>query len=70
VTGSKKTCFVISPIGTEGSEVRRRADQILRHVVGPAADAAGFLAIRADQISEPGLITTQVIQHIVEDPWS
>ena len=64
----KKTCFVISPIGAEGSDVRRRADQILRHVIGPAAEAAGFSAIRADQISEPGLITTQVIQHIVDDP--
>lgn len=64
----KATCFVISPIGTDGSDIRRRADQILRHVIGPAADTCGFEAIRADQISEPGLITTQVIQHILEDP--
>lgn len=49
-------------------DVRRRADQIFRHVIGPAAESAGFSATRADQISEPGLITTQVIQHIVEDP--
>ena len=68
MTEPKKTCFVISPIGIDGSDVRRRADQILRHVIVPAAEAAGFAAMRADQISEPGLITTQVIQHIVEDP--
>jgi len=63
-----KTCFVISPIGPEGSEIRDRADQIFRHVIVPSVEAFGFVALRADQISEPGLITTQVIQHIVEDP--
>lgn len=68
MTDKKQSCFVISPIGAEGSDIRRRADQILRHVIGPAADSCGFEAVRADQISEPGLITTQVIQHIIDDP--
>ncbi len=64
----KNPCFVISPIGQEGTDIRRRADQILKHVIAPAVDECGFEAIRADQISEPGLITTQVIQHIIDDP--
>lgn len=68
MTADKKICFIISPIGAEGSDVRRRADQILRHIISPAIQSCGFEAIRADQISEPGLITTQVIQHIIEDP--
>jgi len=68
MTTEKKVCFVISPIGPDGSDIRRRADQILRHIIGPAVMACGFDPIRADQISEPGLITTQVIQHIIEDP--
>ena len=63
-----KICFVISPIGEEGSEVRLRADQVLRHVIEPVASACGYRAIRADKISEPGIITSQVIQHVVEDP--
>ncbi len=63
-----KTCFVISPIGTPGSDIRRRADQILKHVLKPAAQACGFEALRADEISEPGMITSQVIQHIIDDP--
>lgn len=67
-TTEKKVCFVISPIGTDGSDIRRRADQLLRHIIGPAVDICGFEAIRADQISEPGMITTQVIQHIIDDP--
>ena len=64
----KKTCFVISPIGSDGSDIRKRADQILKHVLKPATDSCGFNAIRADDISEPGIITSQVIQHIIDDP--
>jgi hypothetical protein len=63
-----RACFVIGPIGAEGSEVRRRSDQVLRHIIAPAAAECGYAAVRADQISEPGLITSQIIQRIVDDP--
>lgn len=65
---SEKICFVIAPIGDADSETRKRSDQVLKHVIGPGASTCGYKAIRADQISEPGMITSQVIQHIVEDP--
>lgn len=63
-----KICFVIAPIGEVNSDTRRRSDQILRHVISPAAKECGYDAIRADHIAEPGLITSQVIQHVVTDP--
>lgn len=62
------TCFVIAPIGGDGSDDRQRSDQVLKHIIAPAASECGYEAIRADKISEPGLITSQVIQHVVEDP--
>lgn len=65
---AQKTCFVIAPIGEPDSEIRRRSDQIFKHVITPAAKECEYEPIRADQISEPGIITTQVIQHVVEDP--
>lgn len=65
---TKKSCFIISPIGEDASEIRKRADQVLKHILTPAAQACGYEPIRADKISEPGLITSQVIQHIVDDP--
>jgi len=65
---STQTCFVIAPIGKEGSDVRVRSDQVLKHIIKPAANDCGYETVRADQISEPGLITSQVIQHVVEDP--
>lgn len=61
-----KVCFVISPIGEEGSETRERSDQILKHIITGPAEQNGYTVIRADKISEPGIITTQIIEYIVD----
>jgi hypothetical protein len=58
----------VSPIGDEGTEVRRRSNQILQHIVEPAAKECGYETVRADEISKPGMITSQVIQHLIDDP--
>lgn len=65
---TEKKCFVIAPIGEPESDTRKRSDQVLKHIIKPAANQCGYDPIRADQISEPGIITSQVIQHIVGDP--
>jgi len=62
----RKICFVISPIGEEGSETRERSDQILKHIITGPVEQLGYTVIRADKISEPGIITTQIIEHIVD----
>jgi hypothetical protein len=66
--GENRICFVIAPIGEEGSETRVRSDQVLQHIITPAAEVRGYEVVRADKISEPGIITSQIIQHLVEDP--
>jgi hypothetical protein len=63
----EKTCFVIAPIGEPESDIRKRSDQILKHIISPAVKQCGYESLRADKISEPGIITSQVIQHVVED---
>ncbi len=63
-----KICFVIAPIGNPESEIRKRSDQILRYIISPAVEPRGYKAVRADELDKPGLITSQVIQHVVEDP--
>ena len=68
MTDDDKLCFVISPIGDAGSDTRKRSDQVLEHVVRPAVEQCGYKAMRADKIETPGMITSQVIQHIVNDP--
>lgn len=62
-----KTCFVISPIGPEGTQTRKRSDQVLKYIIQPIAEKCGYNVIRADQIPQPGMITPQVIDHILDD---
>lgn len=63
----KKTCFFIAPIGKAGSEMREWSDEILKHIVTPAVRTLGYQKPeRADEISSPGLITTQIIKRLVE----
>ena len=64
---SGKKCFVIAPIGSEESETRKRSDQVLKYIIKPVAEECGYEAVRADEISEPGIITTQVIQRLIDD---
>jgi hypothetical protein len=63
-----RICFVIAPIGDPETETRKRSDQVLKHIIRPVVEAKGYKAIRADEIAEPGIITGQVIQHIINDP--
>lgn len=62
---TKKRCFVISPIGLEGSDVRRRADKILRYIVKPVCEKLGFIATRADEIAHTSLISRRVMGEIL-----
>jgi hypothetical protein len=68
MAAEENICFVIAPIGEPDSDIRRRSDVICKYIIEQAAAHCGYKAIRTDQISEPGLITTQVIQHLVNDP--
>jgi hypothetical protein len=62
-----QTCFYVTPIGEDDSEVRKHADVFLGHLVEPAIEALGMglRVVRADQIENPGLISAQVIQHLL-----
>jgi len=61
-----KSCFVISPIGTDGTPQRKRADQMLKYIFRGALEPMGYEVVRADEISVPGSINIQVIQQILE----
>lgn len=64
-TEPKPICFVVSPIGDAGSEVRRRADQLIKFVINPAL-AMKYEVIRADHITIPGSINRQVFDHLLK----
>jgi hypothetical protein len=61
----KKTCFVIAPIGSKDSDIRKRSDKVLKHIFRKAL-ANGFEVTRGDEIDEPGMISSQVLRRVQE----
>ena len=65
----KNTVFVISPIGEPDTLTRKRSDKILDYFIKPLCEEFGYEVIRADKISSQGIITHQVIEHILNDAF-
>ncbi len=61
---SMRKCFVVSPIGDEGSETRTNADKLFRHIIKPVCDACDFDPIRVDQAIDAGSITQTIIDYL------
>jgi hypothetical protein len=57
-------CFYISPIGDEGTDARNHSDLLLNAIVRPAIEPLGLRVIRADEIGQAGMITTQTFEYI------
>lgn len=65
---TKKKCFVISPIDDDGSPTRKRADWLLKGIVKPVLENPpyNYHVQRADEFPDPGMITSQVIEAILD----
>jgi hypothetical protein len=59
-----RICFYITPIGEEGSDQRKHSDLFLGSLVEPAVSELNLQVVRADKIGHPGMITTQIIEHV------
>jgi hypothetical protein len=61
-------CFVIGPIGEAGSPIRAAADDFMEYIVRPVVTSKelGYEAIRADNLNEPGRITSQIIKLLID----
>ncbi|HSS34283.1 MAG TPA: hypothetical protein VLL27_13485 [Solirubrobacterales bacterium] len=62
----EQECFFIAPIGEQGTDVRKRSNDVRDWIVKPAAEAHGLETLRADDVGEPGQITSQAVQHCLE----
>jgi hypothetical protein len=61
---NQKKCFVISPIGEEGSERRKKSDEVLNYIIRKAVEPLGYQAIRGDEHRSPGMITQKIVELI------
>jgi hypothetical protein len=62
-----RTCFVISPIGEEGSPERKHSDAVYRFIIKPAMKKCGIRAVRSDHLAKPGRISPQMFNEILSD---
>jgi hypothetical protein len=63
----KRRCFVIGPIGKEGSLERKHADMLLNNVIREALKDCDppYEVVRSDEIPDPGMITDLMIYEIM-----
>jgi sugar-specific transcriptional regulator TrmB len=64
---AKKRCFVISPIGAPGSEVRAHADDVFNYIIEPVTKQLGYDTERGDHMARPGRISDQMYERILHD---
>ncbi len=60
-----KTCFILSSLGHEGSVTRTLSNQKLYHIFLPVLSELNYETLRADQITSPGSISTQIISQLI-----
>jgi hypothetical protein len=58
-------CFYITPIGHVDTEERQHSDLFLESIVEPALQPFNLRVVRADQIDQPGVITKQIIDYLL-----
>ncbi|MGX9992613.1 hypothetical protein ACS4RR_026360 (plasmid) [Rhizobium sp. Z1P35] len=67
-SGKRKICFIVGPIGDDDSDDRINADWLLEEIIEPVfrEHFSDFDVLRADKISNPGQITSQIITALLE----
>lgn len=60
-----KKCFVISPIGEEGSGIRKKADQVFKYIISPVCEVCELEPIRVDKVNQVDSITQTIIDYVL-----
>ena len=62
----RKTCFIVCPIGEEGSEIRRKSDDLLEFIIEPICNQKGYDIVRADKILNNDRIDDSILKYLNE----
>lgn len=61
----QRRCFVVTPIGSNGSVERRHADMVFGAVLMPTLEARGYSLERSDLSQNPGQITADIFDALL-----
>lgn len=61
---SKKTCFIVCPIGEDNSEIRKHSDTVLKYIITPALSQDEFDIIRVDSLPTVDRIDQTIIEYL------
>lgn len=59
-----KKCFIVCPIGSEGSEIRERSDTVFDYLLKEVCNSLEYEVVRCDTIASNGRIDTEIINHL------
>lgn len=62
-----KKCFLICPIGSEDSDIRKRSDKVMKYLLSPVCSQKGYEVIRSDLIVSVNRISSDIINHLEND---
>jgi hypothetical protein len=63
---TEKKCFVIMPISDQDGYHTGHFKRVYHHIIKPACEKAGFIAIRADEENKTNYIVIDIIRKIIE----
>lgn len=66
VSSGESICFVISPIGKEGTDIHREFKEVLDYIIKPAFEESGYnhKVIRADEIDRSGSFIKDILESL------
>lgn len=65
--GKKKRCFIITPIGEQESEIRKKTDGVISAVIRPIVEQCGYDLVCPHEMAKNGSITQQIIEELLKD---
>lgn len=63
-TESKKSCFIVCPIGKEGSETRTKSDTVYKYLLTPVLEECGYNVHRSDTLSNANKIDLDILNSL------
>lgn len=70
VTPENNDCFIIMPIADHPDYKQGHFKRVYEDIIKPACQAAGYRAVRADDVAQTNLIHLDILQKLLESPMA